>query len=332
MRPAASHNDLVALARSDLPNYRVNRYKGDDLAVRLNTFTSSDRGLITDVYDFLKNLMAIVTANPDERDGRLGKFLEENRIERLVDDICKLGQETFRAHPTDTLAKAIHDIRGGGLTPLLGQLQLCALGVQFPPPYDSLFFLTRDHLKIMRNALLGLDDAKRNEDLQTKLHSTDFIVEKWQGAHLHAGTKETLLEVDCPEEVAISECCVEFGALDRILYNILNNACRHAEGEDIRLAIFRVPNGEGLNLRFVLLNRVSPSDEVRLKETDLRILFQTGVSTTGSGYGLSVAAEFVANAFGLNNPDEAVRAEYLGAKLLGHQFAVWFHWPIVTEC
>lgn len=332
MDVARIQDDLAALGRSDLQNYRVKRYHGDNLCVAMSAFTDRDKDIIRMVYGLLQQLFTILRGDSGNRAVSLRHFLAENDIAAFVDHTAQLGQESYRVHPTEMLAKTIHDIRGGGLTPLLGQLQLCVIDGENTPPYDALFFLTRDHLKIMRNALLGLDDVKRNEDLQTKIHGTDFIVQKWSGAVLHSEEKETRLQVDCPEEVAITECCVEFGALDRILYNLLNNACRHAVGEQIQLVIFRVPERDGINLRFVLLNRITSTDEQRLRQMDLRQLFRTGVSTTGSGYGLNVAAEFVAHAFGIKNPEDAVEGEYLGAKLLGDRFAIWFHWPIVTEC
>ena len=124
---------------------------------------------------------------------------------------------------------------------------------------------------------------------------------------------------------------MEFGALDRILYNLINNACRHTVGESIQLVVFPVPDEQGENLRFVLLNALSREDNAYLSQTDMQTLFRAGVSTTGSGYGLNVAAEFVTNAFGLSNPQDAVAGGYLGARLLHEQFAIWFHWPIVAE-
>ncbi|WP_201505674.1 hypothetical protein, partial [Escherichia coli] len=132
-----------------------------------------------------------------------------------------------------------------------------------------LYFLTRDHLKIMRNALLGLDDAKREEDLLPKVHGTDFIVQKWSGAALHNHGRQVRLEVECPQPVAISECCVEFGALDRILYNLMNNACRHAASDHIRLVLFPIPSPDGDDLRFVLLNSVSADDLSHLRQMEL---------------------------------------------------------------
>ena len=34
--------------------------------------------------------------------------------------------------------------------------------------------------------------------------------------------------VDCRYEGALTECCLESAAIDRIFYNLVNNACRHA--------------------------------------------------------------------------------------------------------
>ena len=328
---SVSSADLLALAPTVLRNARVRRYHGDNLAISMTAFAASDQALIRTIYRFLQELFASLQGNDPERQRVFQSFLDRQNITQFIREVQKLGADSYGANPTSLLAQTIHDVRGGGLTPLLSQLELWALGVHSPGRCDSLYFLTRDHLKIMRNALLGLDDAKRNEDLEIKIHGTDFIVEKWDGTLLEFGKREVRLEVDCPQPVAISECCVEFGALDRILYNLLNNACRHAAGGSIQLALFPVPDEHGPVLRFVLLNALADEDRAHLRSMDLQTLFQSGVSTTGSGYGLHVAAEFVAHAFGLSSPEEAVAGRYLGVELLGEQFAIWFHWPIVAE-
>lgn len=181
----------------------------------------------------------------------------------------------------------------------------------------------------MRNALLGLDDAKRAEDLLPKLHGIDFIVEKWKGAALGAQERQIRLEVESHFDGNISECCVEFGALDRILYNLINNACRHTSADEIRLAIVPLPKEQ--DLRFVLSNRVTAEHETQLAARELGDMFKPGVSSTGSGFGMTVAADFVANAYGLGSRDIAVKKAYLGAKVMDHQFAAWFHWPIAPD-
>ena len=46
---------------------------------------------------------------------------------------------------------------------------------------------------------------------------------------------------------------------------------------------------------------------------------------------MSVVAEFLANAFGLSSPEDAVTGSYLGAEVMSGKFAFWFHWPIVAD-
>jgi signal transduction histidine kinase len=327
--PSLTHADLLALAPLSLRNGRKRRYHGDNLAIPLAAFTEADQKIIRRIYLFLTGLFDLLSRS-DRDEAAVMAILEPEKVDALIEEARMLGQESYQARKDPLMAKTIHDLRGGGLSPLLGLAQVLHFAGPAGESLDSLFFLTRDHLKIMRNALLGLDDTARTRDLEIKLHSTDLIVKKWNGTRLESAKGKVRLEVDCPESLNISECCVEFGALDRILYNLLNNACRHTAAEVINLALFPVPDRTGDNLRFALSNAVAETDEEYLRAMDMRTLFQAGVSTTGSGYGLNVVSEFVANAFGLQAPDEAVAQRYVGAILFNGSFVIWFHWPIVA--
>ncbi len=64
------------------------------------------------------------------------------------------------------------------------------------------------------------------------------------------------MNVDCRYEGTMSECCLESAAIDRIFYNLATNACRHAAGDHIDMAIFPIPEPPGDCLRFVLSNEV----------------------------------------------------------------------------
>jgi K+-sensing histidine kinase KdpD len=252
-------------------------------------------------------------------------------VGEIVNLVEPLGRASYAAAPLPLMAKTLHDLRGGGLTALLGQLQLAQWREIEEPAVSALHFLTRDHLKIMRNALLGLDDVKRNEDLNPKDHGTDLIVQKWHGAFLHGHGRTIRLDVDCPQATAISECCVEFGALDRILYNLINNACRHTASDSIRLFLLPVPGENGKDLRFILVNALSSEDLQRLGALNLATLFLEGTSTTGSGLGLAIISDFVTHAYGLQHLDQAIEGGYLGAKLIEDSFAAWFHWPRIVS-
>ena len=60
-------------------------------------------------------------------------------------------------------------------------------------------------------------------------------------------------------------------------------------------------------------------------------LFDEGTSTTGSGYGLAIASDFVTHAYGLASRDQAIRGGYLGAMIVKDSFLAWFHWPRVLH-
>ncbi len=72
------------------------------------------------------------------------------------------------------------------------------------------------------------------------------------------------MNVDCRYEGTLTECCLESAAIDRIFYNLATNACRHAAGDHIDMAIFPIPEPPGECLRFVLSNEVSEADAVYL--------------------------------------------------------------------
>ena len=176
-----------------------------------------------------------------------------------------------------------------------------------------------------------------------------LMLDKWHesivGPRWHE--RPARLEIDCRYEGALTECCLESAAIDRIFYNLAANACRHAADERLEMVIFPLPEPPGDCLRFVLSNRVNETDDARLRATiqaggadsvhlgtgeSLFALFEPEVSSNGSGFGLTVVADFVAGAFGLHDRAEALRERYVGAILDGQPSGCGFtgRWPMTT--
>jgi signal transduction histidine kinase len=322
------HDALYRLAPNTLRNFRVHRYHGENLCLPLEAFTEEDRKRVRALYEFLQHLAsALSAARKPALTSSAAAVLDLPSAEHIADIMSQFGRSSYQAQPSPLMAKTIHDIRGGGLTPLLGQIQLSSAPGFGQTPFDAIYYLTRDHLKIMRNALLGLDDVRREEDLQFMIHGTDLLVQKWNGAHLYEFGRDMRVTVECGHSIPISECCVEFGGLDRILYNLINNACRHAATDRVQIVLLPVPDKNGENIRFIILNEISPKDRDYLHTLKLSALFEERASTTGSGYGLAIAADFVRNAYGLSSHTQAIADGYLGAAIVENSFAAWFHWP-----
>ena len=333
-----SDPDLIDSLDCPLVNHRKNRYQGDDLCLRMNQFAEVDQCLIKSTYRFLEGIFA-----PLKRYHASGDQTALSQIQSLVDGlemnevlgtVRYLGVASLESNPSELLGKTVHDLRGGAISSLIGLLQLAQMVPLNRREAHQIFFLTRDHLKIMRNALLGLDDAKRQADLLPSMHGVDLIIEKWQDAVLSNSERQTSLHVKSDYLGNIAECCVEFGALDRVLYNLINNACRHTASGEVKLSIRGQPAGHAQpdNLCFCVSNPVEVEEGHRLSARgDLRTLFEPGVSSTGSGLGLTVAADFVTNAYGLRNHGLALDGSYLGARLHQGGFHAWFHWPIAAD-
>ena len=344
-------DSFLALAPLHLPNHRRVRYSGDDLCIGLDQLAPRDETLLRGLYERLNELLYTIAdpATTDEQKWEaIHAWIERYDLDKIIDDVRELGLASHEHDSGETLAKAMHDVRGGALSSLLGRLQLLGYLRSAPDALNVLFVQTRDHLKIMRNAIVGLDEPRRNADRKPKTHAMRLMIDKWHQAVVGPRWRDRpiRMEIDCRYDGALTECCLESAAIDRIFHNLAANAIRHAADERLEMTVFPLPEPPGDCLRFVLSNRVSEADVDWLRSlaraggTDsvdhgkgesLLALFDPEVSASGSGFGLTVVADFVAGVFGLHDRDEALRERYVGAILDGQTFRVWFHWPAAHE-
>lgn len=360
--PASSDPRLVTASPtpfafpSSLPTRRTERYGGAGVDVTMRHFGEADRQRLRLLYDALGQLVDLV--RPDGpacvENGSgidlLRAFADTAPWRRALSAARQLGLDTPEVRTVGAvgddprvrhLRGAVHDCRGGALQALVMLLQLVAIGVCTPADVLRVFHLTRDHLKIMRNAVPDLDAAAYARDCETRLHDARLLVEKWARAdhRLDEGTQATVA-FRCDYSGAVAERCIEFAALDRVVYNTVNNAVRHAA--DGRVEVLVTPlaapvlEAPVLDLRFEVVNAVTPAQRRLL---DARAageahghgsLFAGGFTTGGSGLGLGICAEFVQHAYGLGSLEQALADGYLGVHVEDDLFRIWFHWPTVV--
>lgn len=334
-RPAPlSDTQLMALASWTLASRRSERYRGDGMSCSLDTFTPDDAARLRQLYDALQHIHAALSGDLDQPETAchaLSQVLDAVGWSVLIKDIRRLGQTTYALHDTQVLRETIHDIRGGALTLLSLYIPQLQRGEPDPAVLLRLFFLSRDHLKIMRNAIPDLDRERYQRDIEGQSHSVQLLVEKWQ---IESPVEHPEVTIDCRFDGHISETCVEFAALDRMLYNLINNAFRHASTPHVHVHLVVLPSPEqpSHDLRFVVSNPIDHAQRRRLEARfgdTLGDLFLGGFTTGGSGLGMRIVAEFAANAYGLNLVEDAIAQGYVGVSLVDDQFVVWFHWPVV---
>ena len=173
---------LLALAPTHLPNHRRVRYTGDDHCVDLHQLAERDQVLVVGFYRSLTRLLFDLS-NPSNDDAEkwrdVTRWVQQHPLGTFIKEVRELGTASGVQSSTEELAKAIHDIRGGALSALVGRLELLARRPHNAGELNTLFVLVRDHLKIMRNALVGLDDPRRNADRKPQAHAMALMVAKW---------------------------------------------------------------------------------------------------------------------------------------------------------
>lgn len=224
-------------------------------------------------------------------------------------------------------SKVFHDLRGGALM----SLQLYAHMAEWdndPAYLRGAAFLARDQAKIMRNALPDLDPEVRRADEAEKPHFMGTVVEKWDGFRFQSvNDQQGKIVVNCEYNGLLASCCLEASAVDRVVYNYVNNAIRFSAGSSICMDILSVDEH---TVRWIVANPITSDQSEWLSAStggDLTRLFRGGLTQGGNGLGLSNCADFVAAAFGLSGIDAALNGKYLGAMVEDGWYVAWAHWP-----
>jgi len=323
-----------SLAPTDLLIYRSDRYRGEGFGVSLRDFAPEDVALLIRLYGSIKKIYDLWLYMREQPNYKLigDQLIKEFGSDELRIGLQAIGSATYAIQePSALVRKVIHDVRGGALSVLVG----LATFLKLYPELDAetihqAITMARDHAKLMRNAIEDIDLRVRAADESAKIHPISDFVNKWNNLSFKIASKPVLVQVTCSFEGNITSRCLETSAIDRILYNYINNAARFTTDNKVRLLIF--PVGEGL-VRWVVQNSLAEQQKLWLQENvgdNLGRLFEGGITRGGHGLGLSSCADFVAASFGTETIQEAIQSGLLGAKVLDDQYYAWFHWPAYT--
>jgi signal transduction histidine kinase len=322
---------LVAHLGCPPRSLRALRYRGDDRAVSLSALSKTDRTSVQELYASLLDFDAQVRASsssPDEP--ATAKVLAASfDIDRVLAFARSIGNHPYGA---TEVRHTLHDARGGALTSLLIEVQRAAMG---RGTVRGLRTLVSDHLKVMRNAMLELDDARRVQDLVPCEHSIGRLAETLSRVMGDGARGTVSIALNCTFLGGITASCVELGALDRAALNVVNNAVRHSARDRVDVALLPTTPEPGCDLRIVVANAVEPAHAAALRQRfgdDLSRIFIEPFSTTGSGEGLKICVDFVSAAYGLVRYEDTVRASLVGALLddTTGSFVAWLHWPAIA--
>ncbi len=321
---------LQSLAPAGLPLYRAQRYDGGGFSVSLRQFAPEDISLIIQLYTAVKRTYDLWLYMKDAPNYKMlaSHIQREFSSDQFLNSMRSIGAATAALGETSSqLRKIIHDIRGGALVVLVGYARLAEAGAEFRlDDLKTAVLNARDHAKLMRNAIDDIDPIVREADEGLKIHYIDDFVNKWNRVNFNIGEKTVAIKVSSSFEGSITNRCLETSAIDRILYNYVNNAARFSADKVVNMTIF--PAGDSL-VRWVVDNAISAEQQTWLDThagADLKKLFLGGLTRGGQGIGLTNCTDFVAASFGIA-PQEALDKGYLGAKIIDMRYYAWFHWP-----
>lgn len=335
-----SDAQLLALAPLELPSYRAVRYQADDVCVALDTFIVNDQDALRQVYACMGELLDLTRsllptlASYTEALNTIRDFARRRNWRDIIALVRLLGTSSDTWQPTEAVRKVLHDIKGGCFVTVSLILQLIDLGLAQEDDVQRLFFAIRDYRKIMRSSVRDLDPPGYEQDRIYKTHSARLLVEKWQKALYRMPTSFTTIELDCRFTGDICERCLEFAALDRILYNLVNNAAKNTQDGTIYITMLPLPEDQPVNVRFVISNQIMDEHQRVLRGRyggRLENLFLGGFTTGGTGLGMYICGDLVAKAYGLSTVEQGVADGYIGATCIDNYFVNWFHWPVVMD-
>ena len=204
-------SSILALAPERLLNQRVSRYGGDGMDVRMQDLSRDDARHVATLYAALSALLGELreALGLPAGDGRApGGFSNGSpdlyhASEQSAASARQVLARTARdpawreamaaaralrgagpgtaddAAQKRMLTQVLHDVRGGALAALALTLDLIGIRSASTADIVRTFYLTRDHLKIMRNALADVDVEARDRDRAYRDHGTRLLFEKW---------------------------------------------------------------------------------------------------------------------------------------------------------
>lgn len=334
---ALSAAEIASLTTRPIVSYRSARYSGGRVSVRLGRdFGEVEVGLIRSFYRELIHLLELTRPRPDSevieatRLAALEAFFGQTRLLRFAAELEQVATSAERT-ADHNLTQVLREMTGGPFFGIFAAVQIMQTGEADPEGFGSLYFLVRDHLKILRSLIVDLDPEGRERDEALNLHPISLMREKWDGALFRVGDRGVRVALESAYEGHVAERCIEFAEVDRLLYQLAQNAVQHGSGDIFGCQIEVTADGE--SLRWVFVNPISGDTRREL----MRLiagggsLFDSGTALNGKGWGLNVVAQSVDNAYGLSGRNFGESVGYYGVRIDPDRFVVWFHWPIVAE-
>lgn len=322
---------------NNTPVVRRRRYEADDIALSLYDMPLKARRSVRKLYRHLVELTYLLRPwldNPEYptamAETRLRIFVRTARWSDILATLQDVTPNDSLAHDQRVL-RVIHDLRGGALSSLSIYLQLADSGDLHAQDIPHLVLLANDHAKMLRTTIVDLDRVRYTRDEIFAPQSIECIVNAWRNVHYFIASGASA-QVYCESQVSgyIADSVIELAALERVIYNLVNNAVNHSVDKQVHVKIKYTDETRQL-VTFTVSNAI---DEHHARILDAmtcnsaQSLITHALSTTDSGLGLGICADIVAHVLNSEVMD-IVNQRLFEVQWSPAQFTVSFVWPRV---
>ena len=351
LNPASSmsfDDSFDPLPPTPLPTPLSLRWFGDGLEIPAASMRGRDLEHLELLYQALTGCYeAWLEGRPDPDWAALADRVRAFGEPPLRTALEALGEAALgEADVPPLLRRAFHDLRGGAFF----ALRLYGVLLADDEPSEELVqpavFLARDQAKLVRSLVPSMDPEGYRKDREERAHGMRELVDKWSGFHFPPAESgqptggsgqpsgesaqviaPVVVEVTTRWRGELAARCLEAAALDRVIYNLVNNAARFTTDGRVQLLVEAVSHA---TVRIAVRNSLGSDDADWIaSQTEGRTaaLYLGGSTRGGTGLGLQSAAVVVARAWGQVTPEEAVESGVVGALVRDGVFTSWFFWP-----
>lgn len=307
-------------------NHCATRFAGETQTCQLHELSATCWPGLRWLYAWLVSVGAYASHDVSQPSvaQALGELLSPGQMERVVGAAHDITPDVLDAV---RMARVVHDLRGTALHQLIGLTSLWAAGVPVAGGLHAIAILAGDHAKLMAHTVWGLDEPRRLTDSGRRLHGVENLRRRLPILRLVHNREEVRIDFTALWDGDFALTCPEFSTVLKQLYNLLNNAARHAADRVVRMRVYPTPAEAPRAVRLVVANTLTSEDRAALSAAVLAQLWR-GYTSTGSGLGLVASASLVSEAFGLHGPAQAVDLGYVGSRVTDNGYIAWLHWPV----
>jgi hypothetical protein len=269
---------------ADIVIHRTTRFSGETATCSLDEFTDSSLDNLRWLYDWLEQVGAFSARDFSDAEVLSGieAFIAGGGLKRVVESVRNV---TPAQTASLRVSRLLHDLRGTALQQVVGLASLWQEGEVEPDTPRAVAILARDHAKLLRHSLIGLDEQRRLLDVGLRLHGVANLRNRmpWLLLSNDAGTVRIDFAAAWHGDFAIT--CPEFSTVLRQLYNLMGNAARHTANQLVLIRVYPTHEAEPRSVRFSVANALTPAEYAMLSPGVVARSWR-GYTTTGSGLGL----------------------------------------------